>query len=176
MLTEEVTATKGIENIKFIYTGIDCLNYPVGLYINSNKPRIVKLAEAFSQIEEFKGKPLNLICRGSSGAIVATVFALTLPNPCNIVHVKKDGENSHDSSLSINKGLGYKNVIVDDWIDSGTTLNTIYGCLMKYDVNIVIDCLCVTGEYRELEFRPNTVLCSVENRSLTKKLNQNPKP
>jgi orotate phosphoribosyltransferase-like protein len=135
------------------------LSYPVGAYITANKPRIIKMAEAFCDIEEFKDKEINLICRGSSGAIIATIFSIILPNVTNIIHIKKEGESAHDNGLYMN---GEKvNVIVDDIIATGATLNAIYNKVSNRLENKPIDCVCITGCYdRSIKFEPKYVICS----------------
>lgn len=131
-----------------IKTEIEQLIYPVGNYINENKPLILKLIEEFKKIEEFNGVPLNLICRGSSGAIVAAMFAMVLENDCTIVHVKKDGEKSHSEKTPLNP-MG-KNIIVDDFICTGETIIEIYNSFK--DDKMLIDCICVTGRMQHFDF------------------------
>lgn len=142
-----------------IHTGIACLEYPVGEYILNNKNKIIDMAQAFAVIDEFKNEGLNLICRGSSGAIIATIFAMILPNMSTIVHIKKEGESAHSSALILN--YGYKNIIVDDMICTGETLNIIYDKLnssymFSLKTPIIIDCVCVSGadSSRFLKFKP----------------------
>lgn len=135
-------------------TNIEKLVYPVGQYINENIPKILLMVEAFKQITDFKDTKLSLICRGSSGAIIATMFAAYLPNECRIVHIKKEGESSHSGSISLRKD--YRNIIVDDFIATGKTMNAIYQALVAdgYGGGVNIDCLCVTGEVYDLDFKP----------------------
>jgi hypothetical protein len=148
---------------KVIYTGLEDLAYPVGEGIHYNKPIIKQMIEAFSKLEELKNVELNLICRGSSGAIIATMFSLFLPNITKIVHIKKDGEDSHDSCVWLKPSA--KNIIVDDFISQGNTLNAIYDKLIKvYDDTIIIDCVCVTGRNKlnKLKFRPKIFMCGTK--------------
>lgn len=66
----------------------------------------------------YKDKTINLFCRGSSGAIIAGIISTKVKN-CNIVHIKKEGEESHGESRYSSAGY---NIIVDDFIATGTTV------------------------------------------------------
>ena len=112
-------------------------------------------------IEEEK----RLICRGSSGAIIAGIIANSIPN-CKIIHIKKEGESSHDASTeySLENILenNYKNIIVDDLIDSGFTMKVITDYMKKYIGEI--DIICVTGEVIQgkidsIELPINNLIC-----------------
>ncbi len=145
----------------FVETGDKrCINYPVGDNILESIPKIMKMIEGFESIQEFKGKFVNLICRGSSGAIIAAFFAANLKhNNLKIVHVKKEGESSHCTSY-LHEGHNAINVIVDDFIFSGETLNTI----AKWVGSDFIDCVCVTGlSYQDkLIFTPRYMVCGIK--------------
>ncbi len=97
--------------------GISSTEYPLGVYIQNNKEKIKQLINCFMGIPEFKECGINLVCRGSSGAIIASMFSMMIPNNHRIVHVKKDGESSHNDCCKINKD--WKIVIVDDFISLG---------------------------------------------------------
>ncbi len=138
--------------------------YPIGRYIQDNKERINSMINSFMSIEEFKDKHVNIICRGSSGAIIATMFSLRLPD-CRIVHIKKEGESSHDSSLYLGDGLSI-NLIVDDLISSGATIRAIHNKLNDVRRGINIDCLCISGYYGAgLGFHPTYVICGRDKNS-----------
>jgi adenine/guanine phosphoribosyltransferase-like PRPP-binding protein len=143
----------------YIKTEISTLQYPVGKYIEGNKILIKQMAKAFALLEEFKGKKLNLICRGSSGAIVATVFSLVLENDIIITHIKKAGEDSHHDSCHLEPNR--KNIIVDDMVASGATLNAIYNKLSTENPQgFSIDCICITGYAKKLEFESKVFMSS----------------
>lgn len=143
----------------------ECLQYPIGHFITVNKEKIQQMINSFLNIKEFKKRKINLICTGSSGAIIATIFSLNIPNENKIVHVKKEGEKAHVSSIDIYSGE--VNVIVDDFMVTGDTLNKIYAAI-KYKLNsgkgfvqLNVDCLCITGEFeaKAITFTPDYVIC-----------------
>lgn len=147
------------------------MSYPVGDEISYNKPIIAEMIKSFIEIEEFKDKFVNLICMGSSGAIIATIFSMTIPNENKILHIKKDGEQSHGQSIfgRYKEGLY---VIVDDFIATGSTMEKIYKrvCDADVEVNPVIDCICVSGYFNKLQhfgnskptlsFTPRYLICA----------------
>ncbi len=142
----------------FITTDISMINYPMGEYMKSNVPKIIKTIDTFKQIEEFKGRNLNIICRGSSGAIIAAIYSMNLPNEIDIIHVKKDGEIAHNGG-DIRLMRHAANIIVDDFICSGETMNSIYTRIKRTYPDIIIDCVCVTGPSRALSFIPRYFIC-----------------
>lgn len=125
--------------------GLTGLSYPVGENIARNIPIIKLMVKRFKLVKEFKNRPVNIMCQGSSGAIIATFFALAIKNS-TIVHVKKPGEVSH-SSLTINMSDNPVNLIVDDFISTGETVKRIYSAVTsRVGYKIPIDCLCVCGD------------------------------
>lgn len=120
------------------------------------------MIKTFMDIKAFKDKTVNLICRGSSGAIIAGIFSISIPNKNKIIHIKKRGEASHSESAWLGGAMEI-NLIVDDFMCSGETLNAIYEALQSAnrDKNIKIDCLCLSGkvEMYKLRFRPKHLIC-----------------
>jgi adenine/guanine phosphoribosyltransferase-like PRPP-binding protein len=151
-----------IHSSKHIKTGIAQLYYPIGEKIHENKDRIEKLIKEFASIKEFNKQKLTLICRGSSGAIIAAMFAMKLSNECVIIHIKKDGEESHTHFERSRVDRNSKLIIVDDFVKTGNTVNTIYHKLTEIfnPTTIVIDCLCVTGTSKRLNFEPKYFISS----------------
>jgi hypothetical protein len=98
--------------------------YPLG----SNMDGAVKLIEAyvkaFKQIGYGTNKVLNLWCRGSSGAILAGMFAIKHGHECTICHVKKEKEDSHGRGFEPYNDRGI-NVVIDDFVATGDTLLSI---------------------------------------------------
>ncbi len=140
-----------------ISTKCKTAQYPMGEYIQQNIPEIQKLIDGFKTIEEFKDRRINLICMGSSGAIVATLFFLQVDNT-KIIHVKKNGESSHNFNCFYPEDfINTVNVIVDDFVGTGATLNMIYSTIKDYCPRI--DCVCVTRwSDRGIEFTPKYVV------------------
>src|SRR3990167_5573243 len=94
------------------FTAPVTIDYPVGITIQNNLPVIKKMVTALKKITEYKDKNFNFVCRGSSGAIIAAIFATKFPRSY-ISHIKKAGEHSHDFN-SFHRKWDYINVIVDD--------------------------------------------------------------
>ena len=139
------------------------MSYPIGQNIQTNKPYIATMIDGFKSIEEFKDKYVNIICRGSSGAIIAGFFSLSIENEHRIVHIKKQGESSHNDDVCLRTGNDVINLIVDDFMCTGKTINAIYERLKSirgYE-DIKIDCLCISGQYGEksIYFDPNYLIC-----------------
>ena len=103
--------------------------YPVGKYI-SEWIDFINTITPFV-IEQTGGKSINIWVRGSSGAILAALLAKNLPNDIDIIHIKKEGENSHNSNTNISLRYEY-NIILDDFIDSGATMIKIWEQAGKY--------------------------------------------
>jgi len=63
--------------------GGEQINYPVGYHIIENLPIIKQMVKTFKLVPVNKDKQVNLICMGSSGAIIATIFANELKGLSN---------------------------------------------------------------------------------------------
>ncbi len=109
------------------------ITYPVASNIHNNISSINNLAKALLNFYDVNDE-FVLACRGSSGAIIGAMVAVQFPNS-TLVHVKKEGESSHGSSVTFfNAGLPV--VFVDDFMDSGQTvidtLRTINDYSLEY--------------------------------------------
>jgi hypothetical protein len=62
--------------MEIVRTGLECMKYPVGLRIQDNIPIIKEMAKAIKK--QYPTHRINLICMGSSGAIIATIIAQKL--------------------------------------------------------------------------------------------------
>lgn len=126
----------------------DC-TYPVGASFNKNRDYIVEVARNIHTIAG-KEKRIALICRGTSGTILAGAVGYILKkkqHDVSIIVSRKHEESSHDYNMSGVEFLQSTGrpffVIVDDFIDTG---NTIKAILKDVDSNItlpVLDMLCV---------------------------------
>lgn len=116
------------------------IKYPIGENITHNISIIKKMAKA---IISLNNENICLCCRGSSGAIIAGIIASLLPKhySCSIAHIKKEGEFSHFSGFYIPDNAFV--VIVDDFIISGKTINSIYENIISSYPSVDIGCLCV---------------------------------
>lgn len=98
-------------------------------------------------------KPINIWCSGSSGAILSAFLVKNLNNPCIICHVKKEGEHSHHgNSFSKIYKNDCINIILDDFMSSGTTIERIYK-QAKYNT-LQIDILILANAYKGPWFLP----------------------
>ena len=130
--------------------------YPVGDKISENLIAIKDMVKLLKEL--YPDKQLYLWCRGSSGAIIAGVIATQFKRVV-ICHVKKEGESAHSDFLPSVSEDGV-NVIVDDFIGMGTTVNEVYKAYNQRTGNININCLCITGKFRMscLSFMPETII------------------
>ena len=126
----------------------DCV-YPVGASFNRNGDYIAEVARTIHTIAG-KGRRIALICRGTSGTILAGAVGYILKkrhHDVNIIVSRKCEESSHDYSMS---GIGFLapdsmpfSVVIDDFMDTG---NTVKAILEDIDSNVtlpVLDMLCV---------------------------------
>lgn len=127
----------------------DCV-YPVGASFNRNRDYIVEVARTIHTIAG-KDKRIALICRGTSGTILAGAVGYILKkrqHDVNIIVSRKCEEDSHDYSMSGIEFLAPSSsrpfsVVIDDFMDTG---NTIKAILNDIDSNVtlpVLDMLCV---------------------------------
>lgn len=126
----------------------DC-TYPVGASFNKNRDYIVEVAHTIHTIAG-RERPVALICRGTSGTILAGAVGYILKekqHDVSIIVSRKHEEGSHDYNMSGVESLQSTDrpfsVIVDDFMDTG---NTIKAILKDIDSNVtlpVLDMLCV---------------------------------
>jgi len=119
------------------------INYPVAENMASNLSTINAMADKILELYPNK-ENINLWCRGSSGAIIAAIISSKLIEKkyhVTICHVKKEGEKNHhgDGIYFIPDGI---NIVVDDFICSGDTINFISEQIQKREQNF--DCLIIT--------------------------------
>lgn len=125
--------------------GTDCA-YPVGASFNRNRDYIVEVARTIHTIAG-KERCISLICRGTSGTILAGAIGYILKeeqHDVNIIVSRKCEESSHDYNMSGVWLLDTKNkpfsVVIDDFIQTGDTVKTI---LKDIDSNITTSTLCM---------------------------------
>lgn len=111
------------------------IEYPVGTYISYNTPIIKNMASYIKK--KFPEGTISLWCRGSSGAIIAGIISSNLKRKVYIRYISKDNEKRHDkNNYNYNTDI---NIIVDDFICTGKTINEIInksGC-KKFDLLII---------------------------------------
>ena len=111
------------------------IEYPVGTFISYNTPIIKNMANYIKR--KFPEETISLWCRGSSGAIIAGIISSNLKRKVFIRYISKNNEKRHDKN-----NYNYKtdiNIIVDDFICSGKTIDEIINKSgrKKFDLLIV---------------------------------------
>ena len=110
--------------------------YPVGDYIHQWQT-IAKEYARIIQKNNIQNKPVILFCTGSSGAIIASLVSIEI-NVLSIQHIKKDGEQSHHNVDEYSLRSCEYNVIVDDFIVTGTSIERILSKSdSKFDLCVV---------------------------------------
>ncbi len=139
------------------------MTYPVGYnitndtkYINLVKPVLLKLLkESFPH----KSNKIDIWVKGSSGAILGGMLATHLPEDrVTIKHIKKSGESSHHNNLSLYGFNERVNIIIDDFIESGKTINSINDELKNKGVSCDILIIANTMFIERLNFQPDYVI------------------
>lgn len=137
--------------------------YPVGRAMSITKEIVSEMASNLRKIYPNKSEPLMFLVRGSSGAILAGIITSIMSEYENIeiIHIKKHGESSHYGNY-YRFDKKYKSIILDDFIESGETVNSIYNSVNEDNKNLTIDTLCVSGSVfiEKLCFKPNNLICS----------------
>ena len=129
--------------------------YPVGrnipeacLFIDTVTPFL---------LEEIGNKKINLYVRGSSGAILGALLAKSVKNQVCIHYIKKKGEERHGTDLMGRFDSPEEcNVIIDDFICTGSTLKYIYEAIAPH-INKV-DVLIVSNGFSTPCFTPDVII------------------
>lgn len=149
--------------------------YPVGNNLDRNGSIIEEMANyIYLTILDYYSasydEPVTLVCRGSSGAIIAGMVAYHLTSygmkNVYIYSVKKDGEKTHYREPLHNFYHSIL-VVVDDFISSGATIEAIQihlDHLFKKHKKIDIVCVSGTVEFAatklfDCEYLISTLLC-----------------
>ena len=105
------------------------LVYPTGANVSSMVVYIENIVTTFKKHEINLDKKSNVICiwcRGSSGAMLAAMFAYTFKRATvRIKYVKKKGELSHDGCIYPSPPNSI-DIIIDDFMDTGETIFRIW--------------------------------------------------
>ena len=112
------------------------MNYPIGPNIKVNLPIINNMYRYIK--EKFPEGTITIWCRGSSGAIIAGIISSKLKGRARIAYISKPNEKRHDP-VSPYQYLGGYNIIVDDFICTGKTIDDIIkkSDCKKFDLLIV---------------------------------------
>lgn len=107
------------------------VKYPIGVDMRNIRMLVAEYIREFNRFNYAEGTCFNLWCRGSSGAILASTFALLLPQyEFTICHIKKPREYSHSCGYcTVTNGIS---IVIDDFVSSGSTINAILDKIMFY--------------------------------------------
>ncbi len=139
------------------------INYPVGKDFSGIRTLCEYYSHAFIEYVKEGETTFNLWCRGSSGAILASCFAMMNPQYNFIIcHVKKYNEDSHSSSVPTYFYDNCRNIVIDDFVSSGDTIRHIVEAIKNVDE--VSDCLMVARgalyESKGLKDLFKTIICN----------------
>tara|TARA_R110000796_G_scaffold231853_4_gene349908 strand:+ start:1717 stop:2259 length:543 start_codon:yes stop_codon:yes gene_type:complete len=108
-----------------------------GYPASSDFPQLLLACKDLANLirQEFKTKSLQLVGRGSSGAIICALVGQELVEDyrVKITHVKKSGEESHCSNNMIRLDIDIPIIILDDFMRTGATIEAIIENLPKVD-------------------------------------------
>lgn len=134
--------------------------YPVGCDMEQTKGIVKEMSEKI-RILYSSDVGLNLFVRGSSGSIISGLLSgYLLDYMIKINHIKKPGESSHFGTVC-DEIYGYINIIIDDFMCSGETLNEIYSKCVEYNgQKFTVHLLCISGNCHEksLKFTPLNII------------------
>jgi len=143
------------------------MDYPVHANLRENVERIKLMGKLiFKKVSIDKN--LILYCTGTSGIIVATQLYNYLSKKgyksVNIVYITKPKENRHGNKISpyIPSLPSHYNIIVDDFVSTGTTVNRIFNEMNNATFYFEVDMLCVSGMViaSRLAFAPKKIIAS----------------
>lgn len=148
--------------------------YPVTKYIKEAVDYIDNISPILiKDIKESNKLFVNIWVRGSSGAFLAGLLTPYLINgkiECNICHVKKSGEKSHSPYIDHFRIDKSYNVILDDFMQSGNTINSIFYKMKFYNCNIVdsliLDYIALKKSEWSLNFIPKLLITTEHRKSL----------
>lgn len=141
---------------EFVYFRKYCnMCYPVGRYFSSDNFDYIR--EAASSINKvFPTGKLILVVRGHSGSILAGSIAYILKRKGRdvLISISRKAESTHGNNLEGIDPLDISNnthiIVVDDFVDSGETIETIIKDLTDRLDNVeVFDMLCVSNHWGE---------------------------
>lgn len=113
--------------------------YPVGLHIIKWLEVLNCYIYAIQNVVGLRKLNVGLVCTGSSGAMLSALIVaqLKIDSSVEIIHIKKDGEDSHSGSASDLSEYD-ELFFIDDFVSMGFTLNRILSMFPTYDFNVVV--------------------------------------
>lgn len=137
---------KFIRDESLIFSG-----HPVGLHMGLTANLAQAMARVLSKLYG-SSNFIRFICQGSSGAIISAMVYQEIrlipqsPLVLEIVHIKKEGEQSHFPGHTITHVNFVKNIIIDDFIASGRTVRRVYDTFLAANELETIDAIIVGGK------------------------------
>ena len=159
--------------MNFIYfEKVADITYPIGGEFYDNFDYIRKVAKILHNIID-EGKDIALVCRGTSGCIIAGAVGYILQKRGRKVTIviSRKSENTHGGNMDgyhrILKGV--VPVVIDDFVSSGNTINKILIDLDKYVNKKTYPFLCIANFWsmNKLEAnreKPDNISYDVANR------------
>jgi hypothetical protein len=150
------------------------LDYPFHFSYHSNREIMHQVFNNFYTIAETRlssSLGISLVCRGSSGVFVSAIFFELLrhkfPNKdIRIIYVRKEGEKAHDKNLN-SFNTNYLSIFVDDFIESGETVEKCYKYVNGYFrglVDVKFDwCVCsnmCSGSMDRIKLYVKNLVCN----------------
>jgi len=146
--------------------------YPVGARMTKTMNKVKDMADNLRRIFPADSLPLNgddkpqLIfnVRGSSGAILSGLITPFLTEYEVVINYIRKGGERHHGSDDIFLNEAYPWIILDDFVDSGETVNDIYNKMVGdyhgHEYPMRLDCLIVSGEVHQskLAFNPDNII------------------
>lgn len=140
----------------------DC-TYPVGASFNRNRDYIVEVARNIHTIAG-KERRIALICRGTSGTILAGAVGYILKKKqhnVSIIVSRKREESTHDFNMSGVEFLQSTDrpfsVVIDDFISTGNTIKAILKDIDSIITIPTLDMLCVDNYLNNEEIGANPI-------------------
>ena len=140
---------------------LQTMDYPVGPNIKVNLPVINNMYRYIK--EKFPEGIITIWCRGSSGAIIAGIISSKLKGRARVAYVSKPNEKRHDKLSAHMYSSGY-NIIVDDFVCTGETINKIINesTITQFDLLIISGNL-TTSYINKWKNKIKTICCQSTN-------------
>lgn len=138
--------------------------YRIAYKLKDNLDKIEIISEYIYENIDTK-KDVDLLCSGSSGCVIATMIFNYLQSKnidSRICYFKLNNESMYSNSNRISKNANY--IIVDDFIQTASTINGIYKefkeIAIKNKMKSKIHILAVSGSVwiNQLDFKPKIVI------------------
>ncbi len=112
-------------------TSLCPMSYPIAAHIRENLDLIHNMANQIVVNFQTEINFINLVCRGSSGAMISAIIASRIPQVRRIYYIRKETESTHSMPFAFSSEKPKKgdlNIFVDDFMESGNTfIETVKG-------------------------------------------------